>query len=310
MARVRASSRLHFGLLSLPSPDDPARHFGGAGLMIQQPGLEVRVEPAAAWSASGSLAERALACARTMADSLPGPCGPFAIQVAQAPPEHVGLGTGTQLALAVAHALTIALGQNIEVSELARRLGRGRRSGIGVHGFQRGGFLVDGGKGPRTTLAPLLARHDFPPAWRILLAIPGHRGLHGPEEREVFAHPMGSPSRTDALCRLLLLGVLPSLAEQDLPAFGQSLAEFNRKVGEMFAAWQGGPFAGTWTTEMVELLNRKGLAAGQSSWGPTAFAIGERDRVEAIAREMEESPIARGTQVLVTSGDNQGALVY
>src|SRR5262245_19094518 len=70
MIRVVTPSRLHFGLLSLAAegaawPDRagravlPARRFGGAGLMVQRPGVALRVEDAADWAAEGPLAGRA-----------------------------------------------------------------------------------------------------------------------------------------------------------------------------------------------------------------------------------------------------------
>ena len=65
MTRVTAPSRLHFGLLSLPAagpiagpdstvaPGPPVRQFGGVGLMVDRPGLAVRVEPAGDWAGRG-----------------------------------------------------------------------------------------------------------------------------------------------------------------------------------------------------------------------------------------------------------------
>src|SRR4051794_17718295 len=161
--QVETGSRLHFGLISLDEGRRwadragrltlPARRFGGAGLMIDAPGVAVRVEPGRDWCAEGPLAGRALEIARLVASRLPGE--PRRVVVERAAPEHSGLGTGTQLALAVARALSLSWGRDESVAELARLTGRGRRSGAGVHGFSRGGFLVDGGKGDRTTLAPL-----------------------------------------------------------------------------------------------------------------------------------------------------------
>src|SRR5436305_14858544 len=105
MVRVRTSSRLHFGLLSLAGQQGeavvPARRFGGVGLMVERPGLQVRATAAAAWSAEGPLAERALAFARCFADGLRGseagrPRPPQRLTVEGAAPEPAGLGTGTQ----------------------------------------------------------------------------------------------------------------------------------------------------------------------------------------------------------------------
>ena len=56
MIRLASPSRLHFGLFRLPAEEDgfwtdlqgnpivPARHFGGVGLMIDKPGVQVSVE--------------------------------------------------------------------------------------------------------------------------------------------------------------------------------------------------------------------------------------------------------------------------
>src|SRR4051794_15902889 len=93
MIRVTTGSRLHFGLIGLGA--DAPRRFGGVGLMVERPGLSLRAEDAAEWSASGPLAERALGFARRFAANV-GSDRPQRLTVEQAPPEHVGLGTGTQ----------------------------------------------------------------------------------------------------------------------------------------------------------------------------------------------------------------------
>src|ERR1700730_6080688 len=119
MVRVTTPSRLHFGLFRLLTEQSDldrvgsgalaARHFGGVGLMIDKPGIEVSVVPAKTWSATGPLADRALAYAQTFLRNSP-ELGPqaFTLTVEHCAPEHVGLGTGTQLALAVAKALAMA----------------------------------------------------------------------------------------------------------------------------------------------------------------------------------------------------------
>ena len=161
MIRVRAPSRLHFGLLSFPGmPCGPigkvktvsSRSFGGVGLMVQAPGVQVAVQPARNWSAEGPLADRAMAFARRLVETLkaanPAPLIPQHLVIETCAPEHAGLGTGTQLGLAVGRALALAWGlQDLEVEQIARRIGRGQRSALGIHGFSQGGFLVEGGKG-------------------------------------------------------------------------------------------------------------------------------------------------------------------
>ena len=211
MVRVWTPSRLHFGLLSLAADGEmwpgrcgealsPARRFGGVGLMIESPGVQFAALEAGAWSAEGPLAERALAFANRFTDGIRGErpemrLPPRRLVVERAPPEHVGLGVGTQLGLAVARSLAETWGLACDAQELAQRIGRGRRSALGVHGFARGGFLVESGKSSvRDGLAPLAARTDFPVAWRLVLATPREApGLHGEGEQDAFARLTGSP---------------------------------------------------------------------------------------------------------------------
>src|SRR5271157_1469631 len=103
--RNRTASRLHFGLLGW-GPQAP-RQFGGVGLMIEAPGIEPRAEPAPNWSFAGPLANRVQDTLRQIQERRSQPpvdrpeVAPARIQVVTAPPDHVGLGVGTQLSLAV-----------------------------------------------------------------------------------------------------------------------------------------------------------------------------------------------------------------
>jgi beta-RFAP synthase len=321
MEVLHTASRLHFGLFRLSAeacwPDAggaavlPARQYGGVGLMVEAPGVRVRVEDAATWSATGPLAERALAFAHTFAASLDPhhPAPPQRLTVEQAPPEHAGLGVGTQLGLAVAHLLARRCGlTDLGVAELARRVGRGRRSALGVHGFARGGFLVEAGK-RGDELAPLVARADFPEAWRVILALPpGPPGLHGVGESQALLQlPLAPLAATDALCRLVLLGMLPALAETDEPTFGAALYDYNRRVGEWFAPVQGGVYASAGTAAVVEFVRQQGVAGvGQSSWGPAVFAVvPDVGRAEDLARRLRQRFGLEGAAVTVTRATNR-----
>jgi beta-RFAP synthase len=328
MIRVTAPARLHFGLLSLPAegedfwPDRhgasvlPARRFGGVGLMVEEPALRLRVEPADGWSAEGPLADRALAFARRFAATVPPVAlAPHRLVVEVAPPGHCGFGTGTQLGLAVARALAVAAGlPKLTASDLALRVGRGLRSALGVHGFAGGGFLVEPGKRSDEGVSPLLVRLPFPAAWRVVIALPTDQpGPHGARERQAFRDlPVCSSSAdaTAALCRLVLLGMLPALVEEDVDAFGEALHDFNSRVGEAFAPVQGGTYAGRRVAEVVEFVRRRGVrGVGQSSWGPAVFAVvADEDRADDVARRLR-SEVTPDMTVLVTRGRNRGAEV-
>jgi beta-RFAP synthase len=313
MIRVETGSRLHFGVFQFGGQGG-GRFFGGAGMMVNEPGIRLTVTPAKEWQAKGPLAERALEFARqvgkTFLDagrSTP----PHHITIEHAAPEHAGLGTGTQLGLAVARALAESIGWKADALELARRTGRGKRSAIGIHGFAQGGFLVEPGKLANEDIGPLSARVDFPEEWRIVLAIPGgSQGLHGPSERQAFQriHEAAIPLPTDALCRLVLLGMLPALAQRDLAGFSEALYEFNRKVGEAFASVQGGPYASARLEAVVEHLRRSGVSGvAQSSWGPTLAAVVEdADHARAVSTELQAFGIA-SNELIVASARNRGA---
>lgn len=304
---VHTGSRLHFGLLNLGASP---RQFGGVGLMVHEPGLRVRVTPAERWSSEGPSAERALDCAREWSSATRSECC-FHVAVEKCPPEHVGLGTGTQLGLAVARALAKATDRKLDAIELAKCIGRGQRSALGIHGFAQGGFLIEGGKGERTAIAPLLARVDFPEDWPMLLVIPRNRqGTHGVSESQAIARLVNeAPSQdVDALCRLVLLGMLPALHERDLPAFSEALYEFNRRAGEMFRPIQGGTYGHPQTAEIVHWLRQHGTrGVGQSSWGPTVFAIIENGHAAEIVHKLQQAFELAADEVIVTSGQNEGA---
>ena len=327
MIQITTGSRLHFGLFHLPGeglefwPDRtgasiiPVRRFGGVGLMIEEPGIHLIATPAAEWSAAGPLGPRALSFARRYSQSVKTVTTPCHIALHRSAPEHSGLGTGTQLGLAVARALAEISGStSTEASELAPRIGRGARSALGVHGFAQGGFLVEAGQRQPGVISPLGLRVGFPEDWRIVLILPRQAiGLHGRAELEAFAGLGPSAlSWTDALCRLVLLGMLPGLVERDIQAFGESVHDFNARAGEAFAPVQGGIYAGPQTAELVHFARGQGIVGvGQSSWGPAVFAIVENEeRGQAFAIQLRRRFSFTENEVIVTRARNKSAEVF
>ena len=337
MIIVQTASRLHFGLLSLPCgprwPDRqgqetiPARQFGGVGLMVQSPGIELRIRPAKDWRAHGPLAERALALAHRFMNfihsedddlscRLRGLTPPAQeIILERCAPEHAGLGTGTQLGLAVARGLSLAWDGRLPAKDLCLRVDRAARSALGFHGFFHGGFLVEAGKNRDSEIAPLVVREHFPQDWRVVLAIPiGETGLSGIKEteaiEELLAH--GIPMQhTEKMCRLVLLGLLPALKEDDIKSLGEALFDFNSLAGQPFAKFQGGPYASPRIAALIQFIRGQGIAgAGQSSWGPTVFAIVEDEaRANDLAAKIRQTFSLPENEVLVTSACNEGARV-
>ncbi len=111
------------------------------------------------------------------------------------------------------------------------------------------------------------------------------------------------------LCRLVLLGLLPALAQDDFCAFGEALYDFNARVGEVFAPVQGGRYASPRSAEIVAFVRQQRIrGVGQSSWGPTVFALTEHEmQAQELAHRLRERFGLGPNEVVVTKASNQGA---
>ena len=272
--RVVAPSRLHLGFLDLHG--GLGRKFGSIGITLEEPRTTLTLRRAERFAVFGPSADRARTIALRLIDALH-PDGKFEITLEEAIPEHVGLGSGTQLALALGAALAHCSGQPVEPRRVAALARRGARSGIGVGAFAAGGVIVDGGRAEQDEEPPpIVSRLEFPEEWRVLLLFdPKIGGLHGPAEHEAFRSLPQFPERlAGELCRLILMQGLPALAEADLQPFGEAVTELQRRVGDYFAPAQGGRFASPHVAAALAWLESAGIAGfGQSSWGPTGFAF-------------------------------------
>ncbi|HEY6547830.1 MAG TPA: beta-ribofuranosylaminobenzene 5'-phosphate synthase family protein, partial [Vicinamibacteria bacterium] len=282
---VEAPARLHMGLIDLRG--DFGRRFGGLGAALEAPSLLLEARAASELSVTGEGAERVREYARRFLDH-EGIAQGAAVRVHRSIPAHAGLGSGTQLALATARALSALFGRSWDVPALAQATGRAQRSAIGTFAFEQGGFLLEGGrKTGSDRAAPLLLRRALPAEWRCVIAIPPvPRGLNGPAEEEAFKHLPAPPAEiVGRISQLVLMAVLPALVEEDLAGFGRGITEVQRLVGETFLPVQGARFAHPAVGELVEALLQAGAAgAGQSSWGPAAFGLfaGEAGAAAAV----------------------------
>lgn len=310
MSRVRivAPSRLHFGVLDLRG--ERGRSFGGMGAAVPEPALELLIEPAAEFAATGPEADRALVYARRYAAATGQPEG-ARITLSRTMPAHRGLGSGTQLALAVARGMAELAGHDPGVGHLARLVGRGQRSAVGTWLFGHGGFVLEGGRRGEHGVAPLLARYPVPEDWHVVVAIPDAMpGLSGDDEVRAFQGLPRPPEReVEHVAHLVLMQLLPSLVEADFTEFGRALTEIQRLTGGWFAAHQGGAFAGP-SGPLVERLRRAGaIGVGQSSWGPTVYALApDPDAARSYASTASAEMNGKG-QVFRGPFSNDGARV-
>lgn len=285
--------------------------------MVDAPGLEVIFRPAKRLEAVGPLGDRALQAARLAVREIRPPEAlepPCRIEIVRAPPLHVGLGTGTQLAMAVAAGLNYWLQRPpVPPDRLARCVARGRRSAIGLHGFSHGGLLYEPGKTDEDEIAPLGARVALPSVWRFVLVRPRDlQGLSDEAERSVFEGlPPVPVERTETLRRTAIDHLLPAAAEGRFEQFSESLYRFGHAAGLSFAATQGGVFAGQRLAALVDWIRDRGIrGVGQTSWGPTLFAV-LPDEASALdlVRQLRSRPDSSDLELAVTSPDNRGARV-
>jgi beta-ribofuranosylaminobenzene 5'-phosphate synthase len=278
IVRIEAPARLHFGMLDLRG--SLGRRFGGIGAGVFDPSLVIEVERAADVEAEGAEANRAADFARRYLESQ-GIRDGARIVIRHAIPEHAGLGSGTQLALAVARGIAELYDRPTGAGALAAAVGRARRSAIGTWLFEGGGFIVEGGRlqnGER--IAPLLARLPIPDSWRCVVALPwSEAGVSGESEIQAFRELPAPPLREiEHVAHLVLMSLLPALVDGDLETFGQAITTIQRINGGWFAPAQGGPFASGASTELIsKMLDWGAAGVGQSSWGPAVYAITEGD---------------------------------
>ena len=295
--RVDVGSRLHFGFQNLSLSH--GRLYGGVGVAIESPAVVLEAEPA-----EGIVCDRPLfvqyaerSCAALGVDGV-------AIDVIETLPRHVGLGSGTQAALATFVAVARAHDRSSSVREQAPRLDRGGRSGIGVATFESGGFVVDAGHPterftttpPETgewTVPAVIAHHDVPASWRFLVVLPDSepgRSGEGEDESMQAVVEDADPSIADSLATLLVRRLLPAIAEGHIEAFGDAIGAFGRLNGAWYADEQGGiyrPPAGRIIDVLSDVPAVRGV--GQSSWGPAVYGVTDVSMANEAASAAERA---------------------
>ena len=319
---ISTPSRLHFGLLRFEQAEGPS--FGGLGMMIADPRTTVRLTPANNWQAEGPDSERAVTHAQRALEHIKSAAGQrpvgadqntppaLHIEVLESIPPHQGLGSGTQLALAIAAGVRTLYGlPPASAEELAAMVGRGRRSAIGCHGFLSGGLLYELGSYPDETLGRLARRVEVPAAWRVvLITASSAAGLSGEHELGAFSRlPPVPAATTQRLEQRAHAAILPAAERDDAQAFGDALFEYGQLAGECFASVQGGAYASAEIAACVKTLRDLGVrGVGQSSWGPTVFAFAaDQAHADEIVARMRAMPTWRTHSMRITHPDNHGA---
>ena len=318
---ISTPSRLHLGFIDLHGGS--GRKFGSVGVALDAPRLELEIRSADVCTVQGDDSAR-IAQQVEIFDKHYGVKSCCEIHIRQAIPAHSGLGSGTQTALAVGRGLAKWHNLTISDAEIAHCLGRGRRSGIGIYAFAHGGVLIDAGvKGDN--LPTLIFRRPFPRAWRILLIMAkGQNGLHGASERIAFGQlPQFSKSCAGALSRTVMMKLMPAVIEQDFAAFSQAVSKLQNTMKDYFSSVQEQKTSSLNPEKLLEYLNKQDIKAiGQTSWGPTTFAITESQAqaealkallLDYVRSHRQDAPATlkdkEAIDLLIVGGDNRGAVV-
>ncbi|MFX0095999.1 MAG: beta-ribofuranosylaminobenzene 5'-phosphate synthase [Candidatus Hodarchaeota archaeon] len=332
--RIQSPVRLHFGLIDLNG--DLGRIDGGVGVSLQ--GELGWIIDAKAINAPHDQIETSITNpqflllvkellhtfrkATNLSDQK------VKLMIHQNIPAHVGLGSHTQLALALATLLAHVAQEEhkFNIRQLAQIMNRGGTSGIGVAAFEQGGFILDGGHkfGPdqeKTAFlpssaskginpAPVLFRSPLPNNWQFIIVLPAiKKGASGKEEINLFQSYCPIPANdVKEICRLILMKVLPAVVEKDLKMFGSGIYELQHQGFKKFEIEIQHPII----SRLINLAVENGAAgAGMSSFGPATFAIAKSTHISEVdetwRKLLEKNQISY--QIWTTSGNNHGAEV-
>ena len=309
---VTTGARLHFGFYGLATGP---RRYGGLGLYIDKPGYRIVFRRSDSPRIRGCQAGRAGEILRRVLDVL-GLSVSVDIELKECVDEHVGLGSTTQLTLAILSGVARIEGADVDLVSAARRLGIGARSGVGLWGYRYGGLIVDAGvKPPYRGPATLLARYMFPSNWVVGVVIPGSvwRVSGEEEERLLASLPEPPESLYYRALEIVFRRLLPAVVERDFMEFAESVEELDKINGKVFAPVQKGVYACREAELAVKLLkDHGGLGVGQSSWGPAVYSFYDsvkeaRETLTSVREELARRGV--DARILVTTARNSGARV-
>jgi beta-RFAP synthase len=309
--KIKTPARLHLGLIDMNG--DLGRIFGGLGVCIDHPNVILEAQHSENFSIEGKEVELANSIAQRFF-SIYHQQPKVSIKVIETIPPHVGLGSGTQLTLALAVALAKLTEVQASVSELAITMGRVRRTSVGTTIFQSGGFVVDGGKNQKTNcFPPLIFRQPFPKEWHFVVAIPNiNEGLSNSQENNAFQKLTKMRAEdVGKICRLTMLKLLPALAERDIGSFGDALTKIQILTGNHFAQAQGGTYSSPVAAECIEFMKKAGAyGVGQSSWGPALYAVVKQQQAKPmLAKVKTHLRKGVGGEVFIAKPNNKGATI-
>jgi len=310
MLTITTPSRLHLALIDMNA--SIGRVDGSIGITLDEPVIKISARKSDIVEITGE-SEHSERMSNSAKALLPAGEG-IQISIEKDYPSHIGLGSGTQAALAAGVAVNELYDLGLSIYEVAAKVGRGGTSGIGVAAFENGGFILDGGHkfsekkaflpsaASRLPPAPVLVRKDFP-GWDIVVAVPEQKGASQTNEVNIFQKVCPVPlHEVEKLSHVILMQLLPALAEEDIVTFGKSINAI-QELGFKKREVELQPLS----KELMQVLRDSGAhGAGMSSFGPTVYAFGED--AENLKNIAEEFLNGKG-QVFITKARNEGARI-
>lgn len=284
---VETGARIHLGFYGIRPG---YREYGGLGIYIDGVGYKIIVKEHEHDLVKGCQAGRVTEVINEVRAQFK-TTKHYMIEVQKCIPEHVGLGSTTQLKLALYSAILRLEGIVTSLENIAVKAGVGSISGVGFYGFKYGGLIVDSGRRQGNELVGLLARYEFPENWYIAVVVPAtrHRVFGEVEEKYMMTYTTINESSYCRALEIVFRRLLPAVVERNFTDFVTSVEELDKLTSNYFAAQKGRFCCKESEVVATALKEAGGEGIGQSSWGPTIYAFFEtRKAAENAIKYVEE----------------------
>lgn len=329
--RVSTPSRIHATLLDMNGA--LGRIDGGVGITLADPGWVlsfqrndhgIQVSGDANGVDTGSIHQIALEAMHAVGKD-PALTG-LKITVYQSIPRHIGLGSHTQLSLAILDGVCKEFNAPVPRSKesFASIVNRGGTSGIGIASYFEGGVIVDGGhafgrgkekdsfspsSASRARPGPVLLRDDLPASWRVVCAIPAlEAGASGQVEIDVFKSHCPVPlQQVQYLSHVVLMKLMPAIKTYDFDALCECINIFQdtgfKKVEVDLRGVEFRQIMQSWRDAGAPCV-------GMSSFGPTLYSLApSAEKADDIKRQIDSILGGKRKQSFVSEMSNKGACV-
>ena len=305
--QIISPARLHFGFLEINS-NQGDNLLGGIGLSIDKFHTKISMKRNAKIKVKGKNLNKASLFLNTFCRKLklrPN----FFLNIKKTSPQHIGLGSGTQLALSIGKAISDLNNLNLNIEKIGKILNRNYRSNVGLINFKYGGFLID--LKIKNKFFTNIDKVFFPEDWKIILIKDSKQGLHGKNEIDAFKKTKNFPKINNVrLTDLVLLKIYPSLIENNFNEFSKAITKLQNIMGNYFNVLQGGVFSSQAVSSVLSFLEKENITGyGQTSWGPSGFAffpnIKKAEQMKTKLKNRFSS--CNNLEFIICSGKNSGA---